>query len=279
MNYKKIFVRPFSRGLFFVGIIYWGSFHHPIRVVCEELSQPSNQAASKIQKASKVSLNSDQFSGKSITSKEMTFKIVEHRESNAPHVGEIAPDFFLKSASGNSEFSLTELRKTKPVVLIMASWGCGLFRETVPGLRALHERYKNHVNFVMIYIREAHSLDGSKEGAQIKDPKTILERMEAATACRKQLQLPFSVLVDSINDPVMTRWAALPLRIYVVGTDGKIAYAGPQGPWGYHPYQGYQHGNGQQLAVDFKFSQGSLEEFLAKSYPAKPLTKYRPIGK
>jgi len=200
----------------------------------------------------------------------MAYELVMHREANAPRVGEMAPEFALKTADGEREVSLAELRRSKPVVLIMASWGCDVFRETVPGLLWLHSQYKDRVHFAMVYIREAHTLDGFGGAlGRVNDPKTFVERVGVARACRQQLQLPFTLLVDSTDDPVMTRWAAWPVRIYLVGTDGKLVYAGPQGPWGYRPYRGYQHGDGKQLERDLQFNAESLQEFLEKRFPAK----------
>lgn len=43
------------------------------------------------------------------------------------------------------------------------------------------------------------------------------------------------VLVDSIENRVDELYAAWPERLFVVGKDGRIAYAGKQGPWGFKP--------------------------------------------
>jgi hypothetical protein len=43
------------------------------------------------------------------------------------------------------------------------------------------------------------------------------------------------VLVDRIDDRVDGLYAGWPERMFVVGRDGKIAYSGRQGPWGFKP--------------------------------------------
>ncbi len=45
------------------------------------------------------------------------------------------------------------------------------------------------------------------------------------------LDLPF--LIDSIDNDVEEKYIARPMRVFVVDADGKIAYAGAQGPFGF----------------------------------------------
>ena len=42
-------------------------------------------------------------------------------------------------------------------------------------------------------------------------------------------------LVDGMDDAVMTAYAAHPDRMYLVGVDGRVVYAGGRGPWGFKP--------------------------------------------
>jgi len=211
----------------------------------------------------------DQFSGKTVTDKDMAWDLMAHREGNAPRVGEVAPNFSLRSATDGRVVSLKELHRDQPVVLILSSWGCDIFRETLAGLQALYTEYSDRARFVMIYIREAHPYDGFAGAlGRVEDPKTFEARAAVARKSRLQMRLPFTVLVDSMEDPTATRWAGWPIRLFVVGKDGKVAYAGAQGPWGYRPYPGFRHGNGKLVGLDREFSSETLEEFLEKHLPS-----------
>jgi hypothetical protein len=42
-------------------------------------------------------------------------------------------------------------------------------------------------------------------------------------------------LIDRADNKVNQSYAAWPDRMYVVGKDGKIAYQGGPGPWGFKP--------------------------------------------
>ena len=51
----------------------------------------------------------------------------------------------------------------------------------------------------------------------------------------KESKLKLPALLDGIDDAAATAYASLPDRMYLVGRDGKIAYAGGKGPRGFKP--------------------------------------------
>ncbi len=59
------------------------------------------------------------------------------------------------------------------------------------------------------------------------------ERLAVARRCRDELDLGVPFVVDDMEDTVAKAWAAHPDRLFVVGTDGKVAYAGERGPKGF----------------------------------------------
>ncbi len=91
----------------------------------------------------------------------------------------------------------------------------------------------------MVYIREAHALDGDSpmggDGMPIfEDPVSLEERSGIARVCMTKLALePIPALVDGIDDAVNLAYAAHPDRLYLVGLDGRIAYHGFEGPMGF----------------------------------------------
>ena len=103
----------------------------------------------------------------------------------------------------------------------------------------------------MIYIREAHPVDGwwlgkglpglmmrfysPKAAFDVYDPKTIEERRAVAGQCESALQYGIRTYVDDMDDTVSKAYAALPTRLYLVGLDGHVVYAGGLGPYGFKP--------------------------------------------
>ncbi len=109
-------------------------------------------------------------------------------------------------------------------------------REAV-SLRDLYKEYGEQVQFIVVYIREAHPLDGWDLGSEnrLRDPQTIAERRQVAGQCEAALQYGIRTYVDEMDDAVMTAYAAWPERLYLVDREGHIAYAGGLGPWGFNP--------------------------------------------
>ena len=88
----------------------------------------------------------------------------------------------------------------------------------------------------MIYIREAHPIDGSWPGTkEVEDPISDEERQQVASDFVKELGLTMPVLLDRIDDKVNRAYAGWPDRLYLVNKAGKIAYAGGPGPSGFKP--------------------------------------------
>jgi len=105
----------------------------------------------------------------------------------------------------------------------------------------MYSKYGDDVQFFLIYIREAHPIDGWQVGANIKEevlfdqPKTLEQREDIAAQMCHELKLSLPTLIDDLDDHVNQAYAAWPDRLYLVGVDGKIAYGSGPGPGGFRP--------------------------------------------
>jgi hypothetical protein len=109
------------------------------------------------------------------------------------------------------------------------------------------------------------------EGSKLNDPRTQADRDAVAGACGRELEFEFPVVVDTMDDQTAVDWAAWPERIFVVGVDGRVAYAGEQGPWGFWPTEGVRKKSsrkieGAEKVLGRKLSGESLEEFLSRLF-------------
>ena len=92
-----------------------------------------------------------------------------------------------------------------------------------------------------MYIREAHALDsrspmGGGGMPIVEDPISLLERKGVAKVCMTKLALePMPALVDDMADTVNEAYGAWPDRLYLIGKDGKVAFHGGRGPFGFKP--------------------------------------------
>jgi hypothetical protein len=108
-------------------------------------------------------------------------------------------------------------------------------------LEELHERHGERVAFFIVYIREAHPEDGwvlednREDGIALVDPVSLEERFAAADACALRLRTRIPILLDDVDDAVASAYGGWPDRLYLVGRDGRIAFQGGVGPFGFEP--------------------------------------------
>jgi hypothetical protein len=106
-------------------------------------------------------------------------------------------------------------------------------------LNELYAKYKDQVQFYLIYIREAHPAQGWQvpnnliEDILYDEPATDDERTEVAAACQIDLGIDMPMLVDSIANDIDNNYVGLPMRQFLIDEDGKIVYAGKKGPFGW----------------------------------------------
>ena len=155
-----------------------------------------------------------------------------------PDLDEPAPDFTLKTLGGR-EVTLSEVVGEQPVVLVFGNFTCGPFRSQAGNVEKLYERYKDRAEFLMVYVREAHPTDGwrmesnDRVHVELAQPQTYDERFEVAQTCRKHLDLDLPFLVDTIDDRVGAQYSGMPSRLYVIDSEGRVAYKSGRGPFGF----------------------------------------------
>lgn len=146
-------------------------------------------------------------------------------------VGTEAPPFGLplRGASG-SPVRLPELTKAGPVVLVFGSYTCPQFRSAAPVLNRLHERYRDRLKVLMVYVQEAHtdenwqSTINDREGTKLPLAKTLAQKNDNAAVCVRKLSIPYAVAVDDLDRKVEAAYAAWPSAVYVIGRNGRILF-------------------------------------------------------
>jgi Iodothyronine deiodinase/EF hand len=163
--------------------------------------------------------------------------------SDGPSLDEIAPDFTLTTADGKGKLSLSQHRSKKPQVLVFGSFTCNRYRAQSGDVENLYRHYKNKVDFIAVYIREAHPTDGwsltfnERVGISIAQPKAFEDRRTAAGTCCTSLKTTIPMVVDEIDDRAGIAYCGMPDRLYILDTKGRVAYKGGRGPFGYKPLE------------------------------------------
>ncbi len=111
-------------------------------------------------------------------------------------------------------------------------------------LNEIYHTFGEQIEFCCVYIREAHpedSIGGFKTernwsvGIIYDQPTTIEERGEIAEVCVLNLNLDMPMYLDGMDDEAEIKYTGWPERLYVIGANRKIAYAGAMGPMGFDP--------------------------------------------
>jgi hypothetical protein len=69
----------------------------------------------------------------------------------------------------------------------------------------------------------------------IRNHQSMEERREVAGMCEVALQYGIKTYVDEMDDAVSKSYASMPDRLYLIGMDGGVVYAGGKGPFGFKP--------------------------------------------
>jgi hypothetical protein len=107
----------------------------------------------------------------------------------------------------------------------------------------MYKRYKDRVAFLGVYVREAHPTDGwslennSRVGIDVKQPVNPLERFDVAEKCSTRLDMTIPLVVDELDDRVGRSYSGMPDRLYLIDRDGRVAYKGGRGPYGFRPVE------------------------------------------
>ena len=103
-------------------------------------------------------------------------------------------------------------------------------------LNDLAKKYQPHVQFLCIYIKEAHPTDGIqslnnlKDGILYEQPTTADARADIAAVCMLRYNFSFPMVLDDMTDAAESKYVAVPERLYVLDRDGRITYKGGLGP-------------------------------------------------
>jgi hypothetical protein len=109
-------------------------------------------------------------------------------------------------------------------------------------IEKLAREYRGRVEFLLVYIREAHPgstvplhKDGKPTMETIGQTNDVKERMRRAEELRAELKLSFPAAVDLDDNKVNAAFAGWPERLVVVDRDGNVAFKSTPGPKGFKP--------------------------------------------
>jgi len=100
-------------------------------------------------------------------------------------------------------------------------------------MERLYASYNGHIEFLIVYIREAHPemlKDGHKTGV-VGRPDDIDERTILATECVTEFKFTMPMVIDAMDGKVNSDYQAAPVRVTITDIDGKVAFYAGRGPF------------------------------------------------
>jgi len=103
-------------------------------------------------------------------------------------------------------------------------------------LDELATEFGDDVQFLCVYIREAHATDDQvprnlHEGLVYEQPETSDARAEIAAMCMMRYNFSFPMVLDGMDNDAEQKYQSWPDRLYLIDADGKVAYQGGMGPF------------------------------------------------
>ena len=108
-------------------------------------------------------------------------------------------------------------------------------------MAAIQQRFADRAEFLTIYIKEAHPEDewqlvvNEDESVCYGQPTSLAGRVAIANDFVQRFDYQIPLVIDPIDNAIARAYGALPDRLYLVGSGGKIAYQGAAGPFGFKP--------------------------------------------
>lgn len=147
-------------------------------------------------------------------------------------VGALAPEFTLSDVDNTHAQPLSGLRG-KPTVLVFGSCTCPPFVASTTAIDELYAKYRLRANFLMVYIKEAHPIDGRQVPGvafRVVSPKTTAERCTLARAFDQTVEIDLPIVVDTIDDAVSRLYSPWPNRMVIIDAAGVVVDAADAGP-------------------------------------------------
>jgi peroxiredoxin len=136
---------------------------------------------------------------------------------NAPEAGDDAPDFTLRTLDGD-KISLSDFQDDRNVVLTFGSATCPATAAAIGGLKDLYEEFGDRVQFLFVYVREAHP------GEELPAHESMHDKMQAAELLRDEENLEIPILLDELNGKVHKKYGGMPNPTFLIDRSGSVAF-------------------------------------------------------
>lgn len=135
----------------------------------------------------------------------------------APKPGDKAPDFEGRTLNGD-RIRLSDFRGDSNVVLTFGSATCPFTAASIRGLNDLYDDFSDDVQFLFVYVREAHP------GEELGPHTSMKDKLQAAEMFRDEEDVEMPIIVDDLNGRIHRKYGKAPNPTYLIDRSGRIAF-------------------------------------------------------
>jgi hypothetical protein len=134
-----------------------------------------------------------------------------------PLPGEPFPDFDLETTD-DGRVRKADYTGRRPVLITLGSVTCPMTRSAGPVLKRLYGQFGGDVQFVTLYVREAHP------GERYPQPGSFREKIVNARVYRERDRIPWPIAVDGIEGALHRSLDNKANAVYIIDIDGNVAF-------------------------------------------------------
>ncbi len=131
--------------------------------------------------------------------------------------GDSFPSFELLTTNGDRLVN-NDVFGHKPVLLIFGSMTCPMTASAAPSVQELHDEFGDRVDFIMLYVREAHP------GEHFTQSETMEEKLEHARALEELYDIQWTVAADNIDGDLHRALDPKPNAAFLMNSEGIILF-------------------------------------------------------
>lgn len=145
------------------------------------------------------------------------FKEHAHFPDYALKAGDRMPRLPIFGING-SPLNADELPSHKPLLMVMGSLTCPMTTASMLDVRELHKAFGGEVDFVFLYIREAHPAE------KITQPSTFVAKQINAEVLVRQYDIPFKTVIDGLHGALHQKLGGMPNGAFLFDSHGNVAF-------------------------------------------------------
>jgi thiol-disulfide isomerase/thioredoxin len=137
------------------------------------------------------------------------------KDAAAP--GDAIPEFELLT-TGGSKLVNENVFGDKPVIFVFGSMTCPMTASAAPSVQELYDEFGDSVDFIMLYVREAHP------GEYFSQSETIEEKLNYARTLKEFYDIQWTVAADNVDGDLHRALDPKPNSAFLVNKDGTILF-------------------------------------------------------